>query len=214
MGSLARQALRLIVTSALYGFCIGSVHSLTFALRNLLKFPLLILGTAAVCSLACYLTSRAITRALDFRAVLGAVLGLFAQTSTLLASLGPVMLFLAQTIQDPDETGLGDYPLFLATHVIFVASCGSLALIRCTRGLSHRFALPAGRARLLMASWMALCLLVGSQFSWYLRPFCGVRTVQAPFFLGAEPDFRGATSFFEAIGDLVDPPPGRIEAAR
>jgi hypothetical protein len=39
-----------------------------------------------------------------------------------------------------------------------------------------------------------------------MRPFCGVRTVDAPFMLGAQPDFRGATSFYEAVYHVFSPP--------
>jgi hypothetical protein len=47
---------------------------------------------------------------------------------------------------------------------------------------------------------------VGSQWSWYLRPFCGVATVNAPFMLGAEPDFRGATNFYQAVYQIFAAP--------
>ncbi len=59
-------------------------------------------------------------------------------------------------------------------------------------------------------SWLLLSLLVGGQWAWYLRPFFGVASISAevtPFCLGTLPDYRGATSFFEAVLHLVDPPP-------
>jgi hypothetical protein len=37
-----------------------------------------------------------------------------------------------------------------------------------------------------------------------MRPFCGV--VGAPFMLGSQPDFRGATSFYEAVYHVFVPP--------
>ncbi|MFT5357956.1 MAG: hypothetical protein ACI9KE_005193, partial [Polyangiales bacterium] len=49
---MKRQLLTLAGASAIYGFSIGAVHSLVFALRNLIKFPLLLLVTAIVCCLA------------------------------------------------------------------------------------------------------------------------------------------------------------------
>jgi hypothetical protein len=33
-----------------------------------------------------------------------------------------------------------------------------------------------------------------------------VAYVDAPFMLGSEPDFRGATSFYEALFHLIEPP--------
>jgi hypothetical protein len=65
---------------------------------------------------------------------------------------------------------------------------------------------PVRRGAPLIAAWLAASLFVGAQASWYMRPFCGVSSVDAPFMLGSAPDFRGATSFYEALYHLVDPP--------
>jgi hypothetical protein len=74
-------------------------------------------------------------------------------------------------------------------------------------GLLRRFNLSVRRSTIIIGAWLALSLLVGSQWAWYLRPFCGVATIDAPFFLGTEPDFQGATDFFQAVYYLFDPPP-------
>ncbi|MFT5355380.1 MAG: hypothetical protein ACI9KE_002599, partial [Polyangiales bacterium] len=134
------------------------------------------------------------------------VLAIFTDTSVLLAAVAPVMLFLAFTLERADESGLNDYPLFLAINVLAIAACGSLALYRRTRAIAARHKLSAQRASTITAAWMLLSLLVGSQWSWYLRPFCGVATVNAPFMLGAEPDFRGATNFYQAVYQIFAAP--------
>lgn len=203
---MSRRLLTLVGASAAYGFSIGAVHSLAFALRNLIKFPLLVLVTAGVCCLAYYLAARALTSALDFRAVQGAVLEIFADTALLLASLSPAMLFLACTLERADERGLHDYPLFLTLNVLAIAGCGSFALVRRTRRLALGHGLSTRRAGAITVVWMSLSLLVGSQWSWYLRPFCGVAHVDAPFVLGTEPDFRGATNFYQAVYQVLVPP--------
>lgn len=201
-----RQLLTLMGASAIYGFSMGAVHSLVFALRNLIKFPLLLVVTALVCSLAYTLAARALCPSLRFRAVLRAVLCIFSDTSVLLAALAPVMLFLALVLDRADESGLHDYPLYLAINVLALAACGSLALYRRTRAIAAHHELSGARASTITAVWMLLSLLVGSQWSWYLRPFCGVATVDAPFVLGAEPDFRGATNFYQAVYQIVVAP--------
>ena len=203
---MTRTFVRLVVASAIYGFSIGAMHSLEFALRNLIKFPLLLLVTSLVCSLANALTARALCPSLGFRVVSRSVLSIFADTSVLLASVAPAMLFLALVLERPDEAGLNDYPIFLAINVVTIAGCGSLALLRRTRALAARYRITSSRAATITAAWMLVCLLVGSQWSWYLRPFCGVATVDAPFMLGSEPDFRGATNFYQALYQLFDPP--------
>jgi hypothetical protein len=201
-----KALLTLVACSAGYGFAIGSVHSLRFALRNLIKFPLLLLGTALVCGLANFLAVRALTRQLDFVAVQARVLEVGRDASLLLASLAPAMWFLAHALERADGRGLRDYPVFLALNVLAVAASGTLAVRRQVVLLEQRDGLPRGHGLSILAAWIALTLLVGAQWSWYLRPFCGVATVDAPFVLGTAPDFRGATSFYEALYHLVRPP--------
>ena len=116
------------------------------------------------------------------------------------------MLFLACALQRADESGLHDYPLFLAINVLAIAACGSLALFRRTRAIAAQHKLSGRRASAITTAWMLLSLLVGSQWSWYLRPFCGVATVDAPFLLGTEPDFRGATNFYQAVYQIFVTP--------
>ena len=189
--------------ASIYGFAIGSVHSTAFALRNLVKMPLLLLVTALVCSLAYYVISRTFTRSLRFREVQREAFAIFGDTAVLLGSLALPMYFLAHAIVRPDERGLNEYETFLVANVVVIAVAGSFALAR--RALALAAATDLGRATtgLLVASWIAVSLLVGAQWSWYLRPFCGVATVDAPFVLGTEPDFRGDRSFYEAFAHAI-----------
>jgi hypothetical protein len=200
----------LALGAAVYGGSIGAVHSWLFAARNLIKFPLLILGTAALCAPAYALVARFLAARLSFVEALGLVLRLFRDACLLLAALAPACLFLARTLEPPGRDGLGEYPLFLGFNVALIAICGSLALVRRGRVLLHERALSRWRVTLLLGCWLLLSLLVGGQWAWYLRPFFGVASIGAevtPFCLGTLPDFRGATSFYEAVLHLADPPP-------
>ena len=201
-----RSGLYAALACAGYGFSIGSVHSLRFALRNLIKVPLLIAVTALVCSVCYYLLARWIAGKLDARDVARSTFAIFHDSSLLLASLTPVTLFLSLTVERPDATGLHEYPLFLTVNVLLVGVSGTLALIRQCRRLLEDHGVPLGRGAILIGTWLAASLFVGAQASWYMRPFCGVASVDAPFMMGTAPDFRGATSFYEALFDLVEPP--------
>jgi hypothetical protein len=197
----------LVSCSAVYGFSLGLVHSLKFALRNLVKFPLLLVATAVVCCLAYHVASRFLTAKLSLWDVQRLVVESFRDLALLLASLAPVFLFLAFTFAPPNEEDLGEYPWFLGMNVLCIAVCGSCALVRQARVLLHRFDLSLCRTTLIIGAWLGVSLLVGSQWAWYLRPFCGVATIDAPFILGTEPDYQGATDFFQAVHNLFDPPP-------
>lgn len=189
--------------ASLYGFAIGSVHSTEFALRNLVKMPLLLGVTAAVCALAYYLLARMLTRRLSFADVQREAVAVFADTAVLLGSLALPMLFLAHVIVRPDARGLHEYELFLVANVVAIAFAGSLALVRRAAALRDATGLGGRASAMLLAGWMSVSLVVGAQWSWYLRPFCGVATVDAPFVLGTEPDFRGDRSFYEAFAHAL-----------
>lgn len=199
----------LVVTSAIYGFAAGSVHSPLFACRNLLKFPLLILVTTAICSLAYDLIARFASAKLTFGEVQATVLRIFRDLSVLLASVSPVVYFLALTIEQPvSSEDLREYPLFLGFNVLLIALCGFVALIRQSKAMLKSHCLNIGRAWSIIVAWLLLTLLVGAQWAWYLRPFFGVSalTEDTPFCLGTSPDFRGATSFYEAVYEIFYPP--------
>jgi hypothetical protein len=157
-----RMGLRALFGAAVYGFSIGAVHSLRFALRNVIKFPLLILVTAAVCSACYYVLARWFTRALDGAAVARATLTIYHDTAVLLASFSPVTLFLALTIVRPDTRGLHEYPLFLSINVILVALTGSLALVRQCRQLLAEHGLPIAQGSWLIGAWLIASLFVGA----------------------------------------------------
>ena len=204
-----KSLLVLVASGAAYGFSVGCAHSLEFGVHNLFKFPLLLLVTASVCAVAYHLVASFLGARLRFSEVQELSLSLFRDASVMLASLSPVGLFLALSIRPPEGRALGEYPLFLFVNVALIAISGLIALWRQTRGLMKRASLSPERGALVVGSWLVLSLLVGSQAAWYLRPFFGVRTISAeatPFFLGTQPDFRGATNFYEAVWQIYAPP--------
>lgn len=199
----------LVISAAAYGFSVGCVHSLEFGVHNLFKFPLLLLVTASVCAVAYHLVASFLGARLRFTEVQELTLSLFRDASVMLASLAPVGLFLALTMDPPRGRDLGEYPMFLFINVLLISVSGVVALWRQTRGLMKKASLTRTRGALVVGSWLVLSLLVGSQAAWFFRPFFGVRTISAevtPFFLGTHPDFRGATNFYEAIWQIFAPP--------
>ena len=204
-----RSTLRLLAAAAIYGFSVGAVRSWRFALLNLVKFPLLVGVSVGVCAAGYFLVARLLAPSLLFADVRRVVLAIYGDLAVLLASASPVALFLALTLRQPSSTfELGEYPAFLGANTLLIAVCGALAVARQTARLLDRHALQRARAHAIVASWLALSLLVGGQAAWYLRPFFGVRAVadDGTFCQGTRPDFRGAQSFYEAVYNVVAPP--------
>jgi hypothetical protein len=153
--------------------------------------------------------ARFASTSLTFGEVQAVVLRIFRNLSVLLASLSPVVYFLARVIEQPaTDRELGEYPLFLGINVFLIALCGCVAVVRQASTLFTGQGLSLPKAWALITAWLLLSLLVGAQWAWYLRPFFGVSALEedTPFCLGTSPDFRGATSFYEAVHDIFNPP--------
>ena len=194
-----------LVGAGSYGFAIGASKNLTYAVHSLVKFPLLLVGTALLCGLACFVFARFCGAALPFVEVQRTSFALHRTTAVLLGSLSPVVLFLGRTMAVPDERSLGGYPLFVGLNMLFVAVAGSVALAVQTRSLCRDHGLPPRRAGLVTGSWLALSLLVGGQLAFWLRPFFGIASLRGepPFLLGDEPTVTGARNFYEVVWQFV-----------
>ena len=208
---MRRDITALALASALYGFSIGSVHSIRFGLHNVLKLPLLFLVTGAACAVAYTVFARLVGGFhFLFVDVQRLAMRLYRDAALLLAALAPANWFLARTLLPPDATSLHEYPLFLGLNVGFIAVAGTLALVRQVRALARYHPWPLSRRLITAGGWLALSLAVGGQAAWFLRPFFGVRSIPGDttsFFIGSTPDCRGSSNFYEAVFHVVSPPP-------
>lgn len=209
---MIRSLARLILGAALYGASAGMLYGPRQMARNLVKLPLLLVGTAIVCALAYHLAARWLTDRLAFREVQALVGRLYRDAAVLLASLATVNVLLALVLVPPEgRAALHDYPLFLGLNIAFVALCGGVALVAQARALLAKVA--RWRAAVILGAWLSLSLAVGGQWAFYLRPIFGIAAIErpdAPFCEGDRPDFRGATNFFEVVAHLLSPPDQRL----
>jgi hypothetical protein len=191
--------------SALYGFSIGAGHSWLYAGRNLIKFPLLIVGTTSLCAFSYFVVARFLGIRLGFVQVQRAVLAIFRDTSMLLAALTPASLFLALTMEPSRPYDISGEAAFQVFSMACIAGCGGLAIHRQARTLMHGHGLRRAHCNLLLASWLLLSLFAGGQCAWMMRPFYGIRgrDLSPVFFRGSAPNQPGAQSFYEAVYDLV-----------
>lgn len=204
---MTRTLVTLVVGSAAYGFAIGSVHGVRVACWNLAKLPLLLLVTAAICAFAYFAFAVAVAPRMTLRDVTSLSLRTYADLAALLASFAPVSWFLAVTSKRARGASLGEYPFFLGFNVALIAAAGTLALARQAFRLAREHGLPPVRTAAVVGAWLATSLFAGGQCAWYLRPFfCPATIPDPPFMEGLNPDFRGATNFYEAVWHLVSPP--------
>jgi hypothetical protein len=207
---MIRAVAATLAASAAYGFALGSAHSERYAVNNLLKFPLLIAVTAAVCALSYWLVARLFAVPLSFAAVQAVAGRLFQGAAILLASLAPVTFFVARVIRATDDGNLGEYDHFLSLNILAVGVAGTLALLRQASGLLREQGLSRARSAAVVLSWLTLSLGVGGQAAFVMRPFFGFPATRGnvpPLFLGSRPDVRGARNFYEAAWQTIRRPP-------
>jgi hypothetical protein len=206
---MIRSVLAAWLALALYGFSLGLAHSELYAARNLLKFPLLVTVTAVVCSASWWILARAFAAPLSFTNVQRTVWVMFRDLGFLLASLSPVVMFFAIAARATDDGRLGEYDRFLALNIVCIAVCGVIALAKGVHTMFTSHEVTRTRAALLVAGWLAVAAVVGGQAAFFMRPFFGfpaTRGGNPPLFLGAAPDLRGATNFFEAVKQTIERP--------
>ncbi|MBK9386133.1 MAG: hypothetical protein IPN34_15075 [Planctomycetes bacterium] len=199
-----------LLGAAAYGFALGSAHSELYAARNALKFPLLIAVTCMLCAPSTWIAARFLGVQLSFLAVQRSAARLFLDASRLLGGFSPAIFFVAHAARAHDDGKLGRYDEFLALNLLCVALAGSASLLRQSRELWRAQAIARSSARRAVAAWLAISLFTGGQAAFYLRPFFGYpasRGGSPPWFLGAEPDRRGATNFYEMVWQSLERPP-------
>ena len=160
-----------------------------------LKIPLLFLLTAVGNGILNGMLAQLLGLPLSFRESFAAILTSFAIMALILGSLFPVISFLVFNTPAPDEAGgrLG-YSFTMVFHVALIAFAGLMANLRLY-GLLRRMAPKPGAALRGLLAWLTGNLLLGSQLSWFLRPYIGSPNLEVQFF---RPDaFQG--SFLEAL---------------
>lgn len=158
--------------AALYGAVFGSWHGPRLALFVAVKFPLVLLATAAL-TLPVNWTLAVATRApLTFRQVAVLTFLTLALASSIVASLAPVAWVFVRSAPPPGEAARTAHNLLYLMHTAIVggAGCASVALLR--GALARRGEVGARAARALRI-WVVSFALVGGEVAWALRPFVG-----------------------------------------
>jgi hypothetical protein len=169
---LVRLAGRLATAAALYGAAFGWWRGGWQVVWSAAKLPALLLVVTATCALANYMLAAVLGMRLGFRQSLHAMVHAFAVAALVLAALAPVFIFLAVALPGPESPdATRTYALLLAAHTAAVALAGVIGNLNLWRSL---LTLARGRhdlAARVLAGWLTLCGLVGSEWSWVLSPF-------------------------------------------
>lgn len=162
----------LVPCAALYGGVFGSWHGPRLAAYVAIKFPLVLLATAAL-TLPFNWALAALTRSpLRFGQV--AVLTFLCLTlaSVIVASLVPVAWVLQHGAPPPTGEARTAHNLLYLMHTAFVGGAGCASVLMLRGALARRGDLGRRVARTL-GIWVLTFALVGGEVAWALRPFVG-----------------------------------------
>lgn len=188
-----------VIGAGLYGATVGLWRAPLQSLYTAIKFPLLILFTAAGNAFLNGLLGQLLGSGLSFRQTSRAILMSFGLTGLILGGLVPVSLFvLDNTPPLGSSATLVGHSLTLLAHVAFIAGAGMIANRRLF-GLLTTVCPSRAIATRVFFGWLGGNLLLGSQLAWVLRPFIGSSGLKIEF-LRSDP-LRG--NFFEAVGHAL-----------
>lgn len=192
---ITRTAVVVVLGFGIYGFTTGFWRSPLMGVYVAAKMPLLIACTLACNGLLNGLLGLLLGSGLGFRQSLHALLGAFAISALILASVAPVTFFLALNIPAADsEQARLSHSAYLLTHTFLIGVAGLTGVVRLGK-LLDSYCSSRTVARSTLAAWIAGNAFLGMQFSWILRPFFGTPTLEVAFL--RDNPMRG--SFVEAV---------------
>lgn len=184
---------------AVYGATLGIWNSAQLALFTAIKLPLLWIATALVAGFASGLFAARLGFVGGARAMIHALCAGFASVGIVLASIAPPIALFALTLPTlgvPAERRVHAFLQLL--HVSAIAIAGLVAVRGQRRWLAPACA-EANAPTRIVATWVALHLIVGAQIAWILRPWFGTPGLPVEFL--REDAFDG--SFYESLWRMV-----------
>jgi hypothetical protein len=155
-----------ILFTAAYGATLGMFKPGLQTLYAAAKLPIVVLGTALMCTPTFYVFNAILGSKFSFRQTLAAVLFLSVSVALVLVAFAPITWFFTVSTQGPG------FLTFLHVLVFFIAALyGIYSLNTARRYLDHleeEFTAISGGFLFL---WFLIVLFVGLQMAWYLRPF-------------------------------------------
>lgn len=194
---LGTQVAIIVLGAGVYGATLGLWRSPLQALYVAIKFPLILLLTTLFNALLNGMLAQLLGLSVRFMDSFRLILISFATAAVILAGFSPLTFFAlwnAPPLTDTLSATREVYSGIILMHVAAIATAGIAANIKLLQSL-RTLSGDALRARLILFSWLAGNLLLGSQLVWNLRPFIGAPYLPVEFLRPTA--FEG--SFFEAV---------------
>jgi hypothetical protein len=187
----------IVAGTAAFGLVVGTWRDPVQGIYTAIKFPLIVLLTAAGNGLLNGMLAPLLGTNISFRQSLLAVLMSFTIAATVLGACAPLIYFViwnAPALVTKTASAGRTHSMILLTVVGAIAIAGIVANARLLQ-LLHQLSGSRSSARRTLVAWLAGNLFLGSQVSWILRPFVGSPSLSIQF-LRDDP-LNG--NFFESI---------------
>lgn len=168
--NLSRYAVCLILATVLFSAAYGAILGLfspgVQTLYAAAKMPLVVLGTAMLCTPTFYVFNAILGSKFTFRQSASAILFLSASTALVLMAFAPIAWFFTVS------TGGQGFLTFLHLLIFYIAAgYGLRSLNQARRYLSHIDATHTPIHGGFLFLWFLIVLFVALQMAYYLRPF-------------------------------------------
>jgi hypothetical protein len=172
----------IIVGAGCYGAAMGWWREPEQAWFTAIKFPLVILLTAAGNALINGMLAPLLGLNVPFRQSLAAILISLTIAAAILGAFSPLIGFLVWNAPPMSRQAVFGpvYNLIKLTHVAAIAFAGTAGNVRLLQLLTRLAGSRAVAFRVLLA-WLGGNLFLGSQLSWILRPFIGSPVLPVEF---------------------------------
>lgn len=155
-----------ILFAAAYGAILGTFQPGLQTLFAAAKLPVVVLGTALLCTPTFYVFNAMLGSALTFRQTLAAVLFLSASTAVVLVAFAPIAWFFTVSTR-----GTGFLTVLHLAVFLVAALYGMRSLNTARKYLAHIETSHTPIHGTFLFLWFAIVLFVALQMGWYLRPF-------------------------------------------
>jgi hypothetical protein len=187
----------IVVGAGLFGAAVGWWRDPLQALYTAIKFPLIILLTAAGNAMLNAMLAPLLGLNIPFRQSFLAILMSFTISGAIFGSFAPLVAFViwnSPPLSPNWWESAGPYSFILLMFVCVTAFAGIVANLRLLQLLRQ---LGGGRsvAVRVLCAWLGGNLFFGSQLSWILRPFIGSPGLPVQFLRATA--FKG--NFYEAV---------------
>jgi hypothetical protein len=204
---LFKQYLLLLILSALYGFVMGSYHSILQAAVSSIKLPVLFTFTLIICFPAFFIIQHILGSKLTLVQMTAIIISGFVLTTAIMVSFIPVVIFFLLTGSNYYFLQLLHIGIFLVSGIFGTKTITDALKFSCEKkGIYPRIGVDVFKF------WIIILAFVGIQLAWNLRPFLGNRGESFQMFREYEGNFY--TALIYSVKQLVNGNPDKQEIDR